>query len=169
MSQLSDRGGVPVLDSARSQPLARNLAPRQALSAFIQTAWRSDPVRFVGHFLEMFFSMMVGMPVLGVISAALAPTFPVLRAPTVYSVLMVIFMTVPMVAWMRFRGHTWRQAGEMTAAMLAPSAVLQAVGVSGPVHMPAMLLGMLGIMLYRRDEYLHGHCHDVCHTDGGRA
>jgi len=30
------------------------------------------------------------------------------------------FMAAPMVAWMRFRSHSWRDGGELTAAMLVP-------------------------------------------------
>ena len=34
---------------------------------------------------------------------------------------MVITMTVPMVAWMRHRGHGWPASWEMTAAMFVPT------------------------------------------------
>jgi hypothetical protein len=34
--------------------------------------------------------------------------------------LMGVFMAAPMVAWMLYRGHSWRDGGEMTAAMLVP-------------------------------------------------
>ena len=70
-------------------------------------------------------------------------------------------MTVPMLAWMAFRGHGWRPSLEMAAAMYLPTFVaLALIGtvdfdlLMGVEHV-AMLLAMLGAMLYRRDEYSH--------------
>jgi hypothetical protein len=71
-------------------------------------------------------------------------------------------MTVPMVAWMHYRGHAWRPNAEMAAAMLIPAAA--AVGISraavvtdGSMLMvlehAAMLAAMFAAMLLRRDEY----------------
>ena len=71
-------------------------------------------------------------------------------------------MVVPMTAWMRIRGRSWRDGAEMAVAMLGPVAVILAlsrVGLSDtlPWHSnsehTAMLLGMLAIMLYRREHY----------------
>jgi hypothetical protein len=72
-------------------------------------------------------------------------------------------MTIPMVAWMRHRGHGWRPIGEMSGAMLAPTAV--AIALLGSVEYEtlmvfehvAMLLAMLVAMLLRPDEYTHRH------------
>ena len=71
-------------------------------------------------------------------------------------------MTVPMVAWMRHRGHGWLPCWEMTAAMYVPTfgalALLEA-GVLGDAHAAmgvqhvVMFPAMLGVMLLRRDEY----------------
>jgi hypothetical protein len=36
-------------------------------------------------------------------------------------------MTVPMVAWMRYRGHAWRPTNEMAASMLIPTVVTMAL------------------------------------------
>lgn len=154
-----------MLDSTRPQPLMRKLAALQALAV---TVWRSDPVRFIGHFLEMVVAMMAGMLPLGVLYMTLSPAMPFLDEPAVGAALMAIFMAVPMVAWMRRRGHTWRQAGEMSAAMLAPSVPLMVADLWGPAHV-AMLLGMLALMLYRRDEYLHAGCHNPSQMTDGRA
>ena len=156
-----------MLDPARSQPLMHNLAARNALSALVQIVWRSGPARFLRHFLEMVVAMMAGMLLLGLIDVSLSPRIPALEDPAVAIPLMGIFMTVPMVAWMRYRSHTWRQAAEMSAAMLVPSVPLMAVDMWDPAH-AAMILGMLGLMLYRRDEYLHGRCHDLSQTGDGR-
>jgi len=69
-------------------------------------------------------------------------------------------MTAAMVAWMRHRDHEWRDCTEMAAAMVAPAAlliVLRFAGVvSGPICGTYCLLSfvaMLGVMLYRRDDY----------------
>ena len=79
---------------------------------------------------------------------------------------MAFTMTVPMVAWMRYRGHNWQPTLEMAASMVIPTLVaiaLLAVDVAsfgtlmGLEHI-AMLLGMLLAMLLRVDEYAgHGH------------
>jgi hypothetical protein len=75
-------------------------------------------------------------------------------------------MTVPMVAWMLVRGHAWRPSAEMGAATMAPTLVaMSLVGavdyelLMGVEHV-AMLLAMLGAMLYRRAEYA-GHAHHL--------
>ena len=77
-------------------------------------------------------------------------------------------MTVPMVAWMRYRGHGWRANTEMAASMLLPTfaaiALLEAgvvddIGFLLVVEHVAMLLGMLVAMLLRPDEYTQHHAH----------
>jgi hypothetical protein len=112
-------------------------------------------------------AMMAGMGVfhlaMGRHGAATSAT-----ASAVHEVGMVIFMTVPMVAWMRLRGHGWRHGYEMAAGMLLPVAaiwVLLGLGAAatlpwlpGADH-PAMLLGMLVAMLLRREHYAGGHGH----------
>jgi hypothetical protein len=37
---------------------------------------------------------------------------------------MTVSMTVPMVAWMRYRGHGWVRSGEMVGAMVVPALAL---------------------------------------------
>ena len=80
---------------------------------------------------------------------------------------MAVWMTVPMIAWMRVRGHRWRVCNEMAAAMLLPAAgalALLATGVFTDAHTLVMLEHtvmfptMLVAMLLRRDEYA-GHDH----------
>ncbi len=76
-------------------------------------------LHFTRHLLEMVVAMLAGMAVLGVAIWALGE-------PPGYSNLLVKYglmgasMAVPMVAWMRHRGHSWSDGGEMTAAMLSP-------------------------------------------------
>jgi hypothetical protein len=123
--------------------------------------------RFVRHYAEMVVAMFLGMAILALPArAALA------AAGTSWSGLgneamflgMAIEMTLPMVAWMRYRGHGWRPCNEMAAAMLLPTiaaiALLQTgadAGLLMGVEHVAMLLGMLGAMLLRPAEYTHAH------------
>jgi flagellar biosynthetic protein FliP len=79
-------------------------------------------------------------------------------------------MTVPMVLWMRYRGHSWERGVEMAAAMNVPVLPLLVLywfgaipseGVLG-LQMMLMLPAMLGVMLFRKEEYsaphtAHGH------------
>jgi glucose-6-phosphate-specific signal transduction histidine kinase len=87
--------------------------------------------------------------------------------PTLMLVSMAATMTVPMVAWMRYRGHAWRINIEMAASMLIPTLgaltlVWTGAASGNAVMVPehaAMLAGMLLAMLFRIDEYAahHGH------------
>ena len=122
--------------------------------------------QFARHYLEMVAAMVVGMAVLGGASEALLD-LPDETAVTLVE--MAIAMTVPMVAWMRFRGHGWRVCNEMAAAMLIPAAAALVVLGAGIVedettllvfeHV-AMFAGMFVAMLLRFDEYA-GHRHHV--------
>ena len=126
--------------------------------------------RFVLHYVEMVAVMFIGMFALGkpadlLFSALGASTSSQHPAMMLFS--MGVTMTVPMVAWMRFRGHAWRPTNEMAASMLIPTfaaIALAAAGVmrGGPlmgIEHVAMLGGMLIAMLLRRDEYSGGHAH----------
>jgi hypothetical protein len=123
--------------------------------------------RFTRHLLEMIVAMMAGMGVLGV-------TLGVLGEPPGYANLLLRYalmgtaMIAPMVGWMRFRGHTWADVGEMTLAMLAPMFALVVpveLGVAVPglseeslmmLSHVAMIGGMVALMVYRFDRYAHG-------------
>jgi hypothetical protein len=128
--------------------------------------------RFVLHYIEMVAVMFAGMFVL------MAPTGGLLRAlgtswshlsPAIYAFVMALTMTVPMVAWMRYRGHRWQPNIEMAGSMLIPTFAVMGVlwagiargGLMVPEH-AGMLTCMLLAMLLRRDEYScathrHGH------------
>jgi hypothetical protein len=117
--------------------------------------------RFVRHFFEMVLVMMLGMCLLGGCSSAAAWRDHVVLAASA----MAFTMTVPMVLWMRYRGHSWKRGGEMAAAMnlpVLPLLVLSAFGVisAGAVlgmQMMLMVPAMLGAMLYRKEEYSAPH------------
>ena len=121
--------------------------------------------RFTRHLLEMVVAMFAGMAVFGVAIWALGE-------PPGYSNLLVkyglmgVFMSAPMVAWMRHRDHSWSDGGEMTVAMLSPMFALAlpvelgVLGLSGHSLMMlthvAMIGGMVAMMVYRWDRYAHG-------------
>jgi hypothetical protein len=122
--------------------------------------------RFARHLLEMVLAMMVGMGVFGLALVMLdePPGYANLLAR--YS-LMGAFMAVPMVAWMRHRRHSWRDGGEMTAAMLVPMLAMVLpvqVGVAVPglsegslmmLSHVGMIGGMVALMIYRQNRYAH--------------
>jgi hypothetical protein len=80
--------------------------------------------------------------------------------PTQALLAMAAGMTIPMVAWMLFRGMGWRNSYEMAAATVLPvvpflflvwSGVTKSAQCGG--YCVVMIAAMLGLMLYRRDEY----------------
>ena len=134
----------------------------------------STPVRtFIRHYAEMVAAMFAGMIVLGVPAEgalrAAGTSISSLQdtAPAVVLLGMAVTMTVPMVAWMRYRGHGWRPSGEMAASMFLPT--LAAIGLMGAgllgyhaamgVEHAVMFPAMLAAMLLRPREY--AHCHDA--------
>ena len=122
---------------------------------------RGSTGRFVMHYVEMLLAMFAGMLVLWMPLVALGRP----EATELELLGMAFTMTAPMVAWMRYRGHGWAPAAEMTAAMFLPT--FAAIGLlwAGLVeagHTPmmiqhvAMFPAMLVAMLLRRSEYT-GH------------
>jgi hypothetical protein len=128
---------------------------------------------FLKHYLEMVVAMLLGMFVLGPPLALLLGAFGIdvgawhTDAPELMLLGMAFTMSVPMVAWMRYRGHGWAPAWEMTASMFLPSFAAIALLWGGIVedshallmiqHV-AMFPAMLVAMLLRRSEYV-GHRH----------
>ncbi len=122
---------------------------------------------FTRHLLEMVVAMMAGMAVLGVAIWVLGEP-PGYANPLVEYGLMGASMAVPMVAWMRHRGHSWSDGLQMTVAMLAPMFALVLpveLGVAVPglsegslmmLSHVAMIAGMVVLMIYRFDRYAHG-------------
>ena len=140
----------------------------------------SSSLRSVGFFLrhlgEMVLAMMLGMlaavPILWVIfGAVLAPTIRGMtprevanQFPVLICLVVAVSMSVPMVAWMRHRGHSSRSCAEMTVAMAAPLVPIfgllwlqlipgaSACGLYCATMIPAMAVAML----FRLDRYT-GH------------
>jgi hypothetical protein len=131
---------------------------------------------FVRHYVEMVVVMFAGMLALGLPGEAALHAMGTgtselrVTAPATVFLGMAFTMTVPMVAWMRYRGHRWQPTLEMAASMIIPTLIaiaLLGAGVAsfgalmGLEHV-AMLLGMLVAMLLRVDEYTaHHHGHEA--------
>ena len=124
---------------------------------------------FVFHVAETWFAMFVGMAAFMALRIAIsAQGTPVFADPASieFQVGMGLLMLTPMVAWMRLRGCGWRECGAMSAAMLlSTAAVLVSNGcelrdtqlwVASNQHM-LMLVGMLALMIYRREHYTRGY------------
>jgi hypothetical protein len=138
-----------------------------------QTSARKRPVRtFARHYAEMVIVMLLGMFVLGGAAAVLLSLVGVdvgdwqTDAVELSLLGMAVTMTVPMVAWMRYRGHGWAPTVEMSAAMMVPSfvavgllwaGVVEDAGALMGIEHVAMLAGMLLAMVLRLDEYTHSH------------
>ena len=121
---------------------------------------------FLRHFVEMLIAMFAGMLVLGGITALVFAVAggSLSDAPGSVRVMLMGFdMTVPMVAWMSYRGHSRARNAEMAASMIVPTlvaAALAAVGVLSSaaalgVQHAVMIPAMLGVMLWRYDDYSH--------------
>src|SRR5215210_281317 len=144
------------------------LTPSPGLAMYRVAGMTPVTRHFVRHYVEMVVVMFLGMGVL-----ALPVRWAMPSLGTSYSELgdgamlfgMALTMTVPMVAWMRYRGHSGRANAEMAAAMLLPTfaviallwaGLVEDVGVLMLAEHVAMLLSMLVAMLLRPAEYTHG-------------
>jgi len=129
--------------------------------------------RFARHYVEMVAAMFLGMAVLWLPSrlalgaAGLGPSELHRDAPALMLLWMAVIMTVPMVAWMRHRGHGRMPCLEMAASMFLPTfgaigllaaGLVDDVMVLMSVEHVVMLPSMLVAMVLRRDEYT-GHAH----------
>jgi hypothetical protein len=130
---------------------------------------------FTRHYIEMLVAMFVGMLALGLPAVvglgALGLSSAEVRsdAPALLLLGMGVTMTIPMVAWMRYRGHGWVASNEMAASMLIPTAGVVAllgaglvteIGTLLAIEHVVMLPSMLVAMLLRREEYSHAAHHD---------
>jgi hypothetical protein len=138
----------------------------------LQRFLNSRTGHFSRHYAEMVIAMFLGMLILGLpaeaaLMAVGSSTSELERdAPALMLLGMAIVMTVPMVAWMRHRGHGWRPNAEMAASMFLTTFAVIALMAGGAIDFwtamgiehVAMLPSMLVAMLLRRDEY-SGHAH----------
>lgn len=127
------------------------------------TAPRHSRWLFVRHVVEMVVAMTLGMFLgVGIFVAIIGVDYPQSRHqhPTAALLVMAVSMTLPMVAWMRYRRHSWRDSMEMSAAMLVPAVPflvllwchVTRVALTGP-YMMLSIVAMLALMFYRWDVY----------------
>ena len=115
----------------------------------------------VFHLGEMFLAMMIGMAALdavfnGILTVAgISYADAVDDAPTAVALILMFNMTVPMLLWMRVRGHEASEVSEMGVAMVVVGAitvfllwlsVIDAAAICG-VECGLMLPGMVAAML----------------------
>jgi hypothetical protein len=128
----------------------------------------SPALTFARHYVEMVVAMLLGMLVAGGLLAVAGVDIGAWHtdAPAPMLLGMAFTMSVPMVAWMRHRGHGWAPAWEMTASMFLPSIAAIALLAGGlvvehdalmTVQHAGMFAAMLVAMLLRRDEYTGSH------------
>jgi hypothetical protein len=121
---------------------------------------------FARHYVEMIVAMLAGMAALyalWLLAAAGRAESSWLHRADVESVVMATAMVVPMVLWMRHRGHGATPIVEMSLAMYAGFAVLFPLLWSGAIGEMGLMVGghvlmpvfMLVAMLARRREYSH--------------
>ena len=109
-----------------------------------------------GFVTSTFFLSVVGLKSWGEVTT---------QYPTQSLLAMAAGMTIPMAAWMLFRGMGRRNAYEMAAAMLLPVIPFLCLvwfdvteSAQCGIYCASTLAAMLGVMFYRRDAYsLHGH------------
>ena len=122
---------------------------------------------FAGHFGEMLVVMLLGMGVLEGLAALAftAASASLTGQPGGFRVmLMGLSMTVPMVLWISYRGHSARRNAEMATSMLMPSALAAALvasgafglGVAFAVQHAVMVPAMLAVMLSALRRVLEG-------------
>jgi hypothetical protein len=143
-----------------------------ATALVLDQAQGTKALRFLRHLFEMLVVMMLGMCMLGAAFGALHVALfgsgfaAAWRDHVVLAAFAMAFnMTVPMVLWMRYRGHSWERCGEIAAPMnlpLLPALVLYGLGAipaRGVLGMQMMLMNpaMLAAMLYRKQEYSAPH------------
>jgi hypothetical protein len=142
-------------------------------SSLVKSAWNSRAGLFARHYTEMVAAMFLGMFALGMPVAALLGAVGIdvgdwqTDNRELLLLGMAFTMSVPMAAWMRYRGHGWAPVWEMTASMFVPSVAAIGLLWAGSVDdTDALLLiqhagmfpSMLAAMLLRLDEYT-GHSH----------
>jgi hypothetical protein len=136
------------------------------LSSHNPRFWDSKAGHFLLHFLELQIAMTLGAVVCYLVVRWIsgAASFSTAYQPGtfLFAVGDVFFLTVPVVTWMVFRGHSSRHILEMGVAMILPVIVIVVLGQLTvydyftwllTAGYPAMSLGMLTYMLYRRDHF----------------
>ena len=121
---------------------------------------------FILQFLEMQIPMALGALVCYLLARLVPPTsrFATIYHPGTYlfAVGDMLYLSIPVLIWMIFRGHSRRDSLGMAVAMVAPVTAIMALGTLTEYDFltglltagyPAMSIGMLAYMFYRRDHF----------------
>jgi hypothetical protein len=131
---------------------------------------------FARHYVEMVVVMLVSMGLLALPARwATGAVWTEVDDPILMLARMAATMTLPMIPWMRWRGHGWKPSLEMAAAMIVPAigviallevGVVEAVWLLMTAEHVAMFVAMFVVMIARPDEYSHarGETHDRATT-----
>jgi hypothetical protein len=123
-------------------------------------------MRFLLHFLELQIAMSLGALICYLVVRLISGSSSFTRAYRPGTFLFatgdLFFLTVPVVAWMIFRGHGWRHSLKIVFAMILPVAVIMVLGQFTAYDYltwlltagyPAMSLGMIAYMLCHRGHF----------------
>ena len=119
---------------------------------------------FWRHFLQMLAVMMLGMVVSAAIFVSVVGAVTWDEVTTHYAtrslLVMAAGMTIPMVAWMLYRGMGRRNSSEMAAVMILPVVPFLCLvwfdvteSAQCGAYCALTVVAMLALMRYRRDEY----------------
>ena len=133
---------------------------------------------FARHFLEMCIAMCAGGAFLSLIVFGIPALIgsPNLRKefPELGLILIAILLTLPMAAWMRFRGMEWRPIVEMSAVPIGLAILLiggewaglaadSTVQITFGSFCGISCVGMFVVMLFRLDLYTGRTGHHMAH------
>ena len=126
--------------------MSRALAPLSAPATGLKRVGR-----FAVHYVEMCAAMCLGFAVGDALYFWLAGlagySTPFSELPVLSVVLVTLFMTAPMTAWMRYRGMPRRAIVEMSAAMPILAVALLALGWIGALSMSSLALAEHALMM----------------------
>ena len=125
----------------------------------------ADVGRFLSHFAALQIAMALGALVCFLVGPVVrASILATANRPGTMLFFLgdVLFLTVPVMAWMIVSDRGWRHSLELAVAMLVPVAAIVVVGeLTRSAYLlwlviamyPAMSFGMLAYLLYRRDVF----------------
>ena len=119
---------------------------------------------FWRHFFQMLAAMVTGMIATGAVFLTVVGLKTwgevTIQYPTQALLAMAAGMTIPMVAWMLYRGMGRKNSYEMTLAMVVPVIPFLCLvwfdvtqGALCGAYCASTVVAMLGLMYYRRSEY----------------